>query len=177
LIGPEALETDERFVERLEFIESDLADLLDSAELALIKILDDFAGVFAFFGEADADGAAVDVAALVVDIAHVDELFEIVGHVRAEVIAACLEFTGGQFARADVIEQQRLYAVEFGATETIEFVFDDIEKEAMETLDQTEGLEIFALDDWVFGIFLWRGLARNIQRNAHSVTSLLFYLV
>jgi hypothetical protein len=60
-----------------------------------------------------------------VDVAHINELLEIVGDVGAQIIAPRLQLSGGQFAFADVIEQQRLDAVELGSVQTVGEVSGD----------------------------------------------------
>src|SRR5207237_7814681 len=66
LVGPEALQTHQRLVQRLEVVERDLADGLDGAQLASVELLDRVTRLHALGGEADAHRAAVLVRALVV---------------------------------------------------------------------------------------------------------------
>jgi hypothetical protein len=61
------------------------------------------------------------------DIAHLDKLLEIVGDVRAEIVAAGPQFARGQLRVADVEQKQRLNAVYVRTTGAIEFVLDDVE--------------------------------------------------
>src|SRR6266850_5872846 len=70
LVGPEPLEPVQRFVERRELLGIDAADLLHGAHVLLIERLDDVAHLAALVGEPDADRAAVDARALVVEEAH-----------------------------------------------------------------------------------------------------------
>jgi hypothetical protein len=51
LVGPEALKTNERLVERLKVVRGDAANLLQRFQLAQIKAIDHLAHVLAFFGE------------------------------------------------------------------------------------------------------------------------------
>src|SRR5262249_56335427 len=102
LVGPEPLEPLERFVEAGELVGRDTADLLDRADVLLVKQRYDVAYFTAALGELDAHGAAIDARALVVEEAHLHELLQIVGHVRAEIVTARAQFTGGQFLVADV---------------------------------------------------------------------------
>src|SRR5689334_13419890 len=96
--------------------------------------------------QADTHRAAVGIGPLVVDVAHVDELLEVIRNVRTEVIAARLELTGRQLALTDVVKQEGLHAVEFGAALAIEFVLDDVEQEPMQPLDQPQRLEVFTAE-------------------------------
>ena len=79
-------------------------------------------------------------------VAHVDELLQVVGDVRAEIVAARLQFAGRQLAVADVVEQQRLHAIELGAAEAIELVLDHVEQKAVQPLDQSQRLQILAAE-------------------------------
>lgn len=78
LIRPEALQAHQGAIEPANIIMGDFTDRLDRAELALIEMMHDLAGCLALLGQADAHRAAVGLGALVMDIAHVDQLLEIV---------------------------------------------------------------------------------------------------
>src|SRR5208283_2354089 len=67
---------------------------------------------------------------------------DVVGDVRAEVVAARAQLAGGQLLVADVEQQQRLHGVDVGAAAPIELVLDDVEKAAMQPLDHRQGLKI-----------------------------------
>src|SRR4051794_22262767 len=67
LVGPEALETVQRLVQRDELVGVDAADLLHRAHVLLIELLDDVAHVTAFVGQLDAHRAAINAAALMVE--------------------------------------------------------------------------------------------------------------
>src|SRR3990167_7045793 len=75
-------------------------------------------------------------------IAHLDELLQIVGNVRAEIIAARAQLAGRQLAAVDVEQQERLHAVDVRAVAAVEFVLDHVEQPAMQPLDQRKRLEI-----------------------------------
>jgi hypothetical protein len=92
----------------------------------------------------------------VIEEAHLDELLQIVGDVRAEVIAARAQLTRGQLLVADVEEQERLHRVDVGAALAIEFVLDDVEQTAMQPLDQRQGFEVVRLDVFEPGLTLGR---------------------
>ena len=111
-VVPEAVEPLQRAVHLLEFFGVDAADLLDRADMALVEPADHFGDRLALRRQADADRTAVDARALVVDEAEVDQLLQIVGDVRAEIVAARAQFAGGQLRIADVEQQQRLDGVD-----------------------------------------------------------------
>src|SRR6266581_3105789 len=142
LVGPEPLEPVQRLVQGRELLVRDAADLFYGLDVLLIERVDDAADFLALCGEADADRAAIDARALMIEEAEFDQLLQIVGDVGAEVIAARAQFAGGQFLVADVIEQQRLHGVDVGAAAAIEFILDDIEQPAMQPLHQSQSFEI-----------------------------------
>src|SRR5437867_439117 len=109
LVGPEPLEPVQRLVQRRELLVRDTADLLHGLDVLLIERVDDLADFLAVRGEADADRAAIDARALMIEEAEFDELLEVIGDVGAEVIAARTQLARGQFLVTDVIEQQRLH--------------------------------------------------------------------
>src|SRR5262245_48304494 len=93
LVGPEALETGERLVKALEFLDAQADDFLDCLQLTVIERIDARTDVLAARREAHAHRALIRAGAFVADIARLDQLLEIVGDVRALVVAACLQFT------------------------------------------------------------------------------------
>src|SRR5882757_5942930 len=131
LVGPEPLEPVQRLVQRRELLVRDAADLLHGLDVLLIERVDDLADFLALRGQADADRAAIDAAALMIEEAEFDELLQIVGDVGAEVIAARAQFARGQFLVADVVEQERLHRIDIGAAAAVESVLDDVEQAAM----------------------------------------------
>src|SRR5690242_3333599 len=138
LVGPEALEPVQRLVQPSELVGRDAADLLDRAHVLLVERAHRLAHVGALVGQLGADRAAVDARTLVIEEAHLDELLQIVGDVRAEVIAARAQLTRGQLLVADVEQQQRLHGVDVGAAPAVEFVLDDVKQAAMQPLDQRQ---------------------------------------
>src|SRR5438105_2669508 len=142
LVGPEPLEPVQRLVQRRELFIRDATDLLHRLDVLLIERVDDAANFLALCSQADADRAAINARALMVEEAELDELLQIVGDVRTEVVAARAQFARGQFLVADVIEQQRLHRIDVGAAAAIEFILDDIEQAAMQPLHQSQGFEI-----------------------------------
>src|SRR5450631_955447 len=96
LVGPEPLEPVQRLVQGREFLVRDAADLLHRLDVLLIERVDDLADLLALRGQADADRAAIDAAALMIEEAEFDQLLEVIGDVGAEVIAARAQFARGQ---------------------------------------------------------------------------------
>src|SRR6056297_2306602 len=146
LVAPEALEALQCFVHRLDPRIPEHARFLEAARVALEKAGDDIANLPATVGEAHADRAAVDLAALVVHVAGLDELLEVVGDVRALVVAAGLQLARGDFVFADVEEQKRLDGVDVEQAEPLELVLDDVEQEAVQAFDQGETFEIVRVE-------------------------------
>src|SRR6185503_17564147 len=133
LVGPEPLEAVQRLVQGRELLVRDAADLLHRLDVLLVKRVDDLADFLALRGQADADRAAIDAGALMIEEAELDELLQIIGDIGAEVVTARAQFARGQLLVADVIEQQRLHRIDVGAAAAIEFVLDDVEQPAMQT--------------------------------------------
>src|SRR5262249_37332637 len=142
LVGPEAFEAMQRLVEHAELVGVDAADLLDRAHVLLIKRVDDVAHLAAFVGELDAHRAPIDARALMIEETHLDEFLEIVGNVRAEIVATRAQLTGGEFLVADIVEQQRLHRIDVGAAAAVELVFDHVKQAPMQPLDERQGIEI-----------------------------------
>src|SRR5262245_33826037 len=110
--------------------------------MLLVELLHDLVDLLALLGEADAHRAAVETRPLVMQIAHLDELLQIVGNVRAEVVAARAQLTSGKFGIADVEQEQRLHAVDVRTPAPIKLILDDVEQATMKALDKRQGLEI-----------------------------------
>ena len=68
---------------------------------------------------------------IMMNVAEVDELLQVIGHVRTEIVTARAQFTRGQFLVADVKQQKRLHAVHDALAATVQFVFDDIKELAV----------------------------------------------
>src|SRR5690606_9027053 len=114
-VVPEAVEPLKGPVHLAELLRFDPPDLLDGTDMAVIEPGDDLGHLFPFRRQADADRAAVDARTLVVDETHVDQLLQIVGYVRAEIVAARAEFAGREFRIADVEEKQSLDGIDVAA--------------------------------------------------------------
>ena len=115
---------------------------MDRLAVLVVQRLDNLVHRPALLGQADAHRAAVDPRAGMMEIAHLDELLDVVGDVRAEVVAAGAQLARGQLLVADVVEQQRLDAVDVVAAAALELVLDHVEEAAVQPLDQVQRLEI-----------------------------------
>src|SRR6056297_2261424 len=146
LVAPEALEALEGSVHGLDPRIPEHARFLEAARVALEEAGDDIANLAAAFGEAHADRAAVDLAALVVHVARLDELLEVVGDVRALVVAAGLQLARGDLVVADVEQQERLHGVDVEQAEPLELVFHDVEQEAVQAFDEGKAFEVFRVE-------------------------------
>src|SRR5262249_48936290 len=60
------------------------------------------------------------------------ELLDIVGDIRAEVIAARAQFAWRQLLARYIVKEQGLHAVDVAAAAAVEFVLDDVEQAAVE---------------------------------------------
>ena len=136
----------EQLVHLAEFALADAADLLDRTDVTLVELRDGLGHVLSGVGQADADRAAVDARTLVVDEAEVDQLLDVVGDVRAEIVAARAQFAGGQFGVADVEEEQRLDGVDVRAARPVELVLDHVEQATVQAFDEVEGFQIEIAD-------------------------------
>src|SRR5215510_14160648 len=96
MIGPEPLEPVQRLVQRRELLVRDAADLLHGLDVLLVQRVDDLADLLALRGQADAHRTAINARALMIEEAELDQLFQIVGDVGAEVIAARTKLTRGK---------------------------------------------------------------------------------
>src|SRR5262249_42035526 len=116
LIGPEPLEALQRLVERRELLAIDPADLGHGVNGLLVERIDDVPHLAPLVGELDAHRAAVDPRALMIEVSHLHQLLEVVGHVGAEIIAPRAQLAGGEILLADVVQEQRLHRIDIGAT-------------------------------------------------------------
>src|SRR6201993_5288752 len=105
----------QRLVQRRELLVRDTADLLDRLDVLLIERIDDAADLLTLRGQANADRAAINARALMIEEPELDELLQIVEDVGAEIVAARAQLARGQLLVADVVEQERLHRVDVGA--------------------------------------------------------------
>src|SRR4029078_9333066 len=146
LVSPEALEPNQRLIQRLKIVDADAAHLLQRLELPLIKPVHHIGHLLPFLGEPHPHRPPVGGRALMVDVAGIDQLLEIVRDVGAEIEAAARELAGRQFGIADVEQQQSLHAVDVRAAQAFKFIFDDINKQSMKPLDKLQGNKIAPLE-------------------------------
>ena len=132
----------QRLVEGRELLGIDAADLLDRANVLLVKPFDGVANLAALVGQRDAHRATIDARALMIKEAHLDELLEVIGDVGAEVVAARTQLARGELLVAYVVEQQRLHRIDVSPAAAIELVLDHVEQAAVQPLHQCQGLEI-----------------------------------
>src|SRR5512132_2410017 len=106
------------------------------------RIIDD---VQRLLGEANADGPPVVRRTLMLKVAHFGQLLDVVGTVRALIIATLDEIADGDLLLADIRDEQRLDAVDVANAQAIQFSAEQIEKPAMQPLDQPRQFEVFLL--------------------------------
>src|SRR5262245_3989103 len=111
-----------------ELAQLDPARGLDQVDVTVEEAGDDLADAAALFCQADAHRAAIALRANVVDEAALDELLQIVRHVRTKIVAARAQLAGGQLLFADVEQKQGLDAVHVRLIDALEFVLDDVEQ-------------------------------------------------
>jgi hypothetical protein len=103
----------------------------------------------------------------VVDIAGLNQLLQVVGDIRAEIVAAAGQLSRRQFGVADVVQEQRLHAVHVGTAQAFELILDDVEKQSMQTLNELQGHQIAALE--IFWL-LCTGTSPYSQDHCHTPT-------
>ena len=109
LVGPEALQPLQRLVGFFHEITVDTANLLNRRKLPVEKRRQPVTHLKTVLRQRDPLGAPVDIGTLVLDVAFVDQLFEIVGNIRTEIVTARAQFARRQFGVANIVEKQRLH--------------------------------------------------------------------
>src|SRR5690606_17131503 len=104
-IVPETVQALQGAVHLLELLGIDAADLLDRTDVTVIEARDDLGDLLPLRRQAHPHRTAVDTRTLVVDEAQIDQLLQIVRHVRAEIVTARAQFARRQFGRTDIEEQ------------------------------------------------------------------------
>src|SRR5580704_12668417 len=140
LVGPVSLEAQQRGIHPNEVVARDAADLFDRTRMLLIDPSDDAVDLFAPLGQADPNRAAVDARAGMMEEADLDQLLDVIGNIRAEIIAACAQFAGGQFLVADIIQEQCLYRVDVGSPAAVELILDNVQQSTMKPFDHRQSL-------------------------------------
>src|SRR6266511_1167304 len=146
LVGPEPLEALQRPVQHRELVAVDATDLSHAGQMLLVERIDDVAHLASLIRELDAHGTAVDPRALMIEIPHLDQLLEVIGHIGAEIVSARAQLASGEILLADVVQEQRLYGIDIVAAPAVELVLDDVEQPTMQTLEQGQGFEIVRTD-------------------------------
>ena len=90
------------------------------------------------------EGAPVVGRALLEQIAVLDHLLDVVGYVRAQVIAALGEFAHRQLLLADIEEDQGLNVVEVTNAQAVQLGLDHFKALAVQTLDQRYSFDVNA---------------------------------
>jgi hypothetical protein len=90
----------------------------------------------------DADGPSVMGRALLDQVAVLHHLANIVRHVRAEIVATVRQFTDRQLFLTDIEQNQRLNIVDVLDPETVKLCFHDLQKLAVEPLDQFDRFKV-----------------------------------
>ena len=93
-------------------------------------------------GQPHPNRAAVDLAALVVHIAHIHQFFQVIADVAALIVAAAFQLSGGDFIVADVEQQQRLHGVDVQHADAFEFILDHVQQQAVQPFNQPERIEV-----------------------------------
>src|ERR1700729_3537593 len=140
LVGPVSLEAQQGGIHPNEVIAGNAANLFDRTRMLLIDPGDDAVHLFASLGQADPDRATVDARAGMMEEADLDQLLDVVGNVRAEIIAARAQLASGQFLVADIVQEQRLHRVDVGSPSAVELILDHVQQSAMKPLDHRQSL-------------------------------------
>ena len=141
VVAPIALERAQDLVHRRQLLAGD--DLaLELDRVLLVQLVDPPAKLEALLRHPHPGHAAVVGRAFLAEIAILDQLLDVVGDIRAQVVAARGQFADRQLLVADVRQDQALHVVDVLDPEPIELRLDDIEEASMETLDQPDGLKV-----------------------------------
>src|ERR1700733_13968205 len=140
LVGPVSLEAQQGGVHSSEVVAGDTADLFNRTRVLLIDASDNAVDLLAPFGQADPNRAPVDPRTGMMEKSHLDQLLDVIGNIRAEIIAARAQFARGQFLVADIVQEQRLHRVDVGTAATVELILDDVQQPAMKPFDHGQSL-------------------------------------
>src|SRR6266446_7623048 len=142
LIQPESLQALEADVQVLEVLTADIADGLDRLEMAVEQFGHGVANLASLLGQADMNGASIDVGALVIDVAGFDKFLQIVRNVRSEIVTACPQLARRQFLVPNVEQEQSLDAVDHALAAAVQFILDHVEQLAVQALHEIEAFKI-----------------------------------
>src|SRR5579884_396084 len=110
--------------------------------VAAVHRAEPVAQLASLFGQADMDRPAVVDRAFLGEIAVLDHLLDVVGHVRAEIAAAQRQFPDGHLGIADVEQHHALHVVDVVNAEPVELELDDLKEVTVKALDERNHLEI-----------------------------------
>ena len=167
MVGPEALQSGQCLVELVELLNVKSRDLLHGKKLAVVEGVNALADDLALGRELHPHRAFIGVGALVVNVALLHQFLEIVGHVRALVVAAGFQLPRSQFGVGDIEQQQRLHRIYFLSAVTVKIILDQIKQAPVKALNQGERLHVAALDR----------IADRFRSCCHFVTHLATHLI
>ena len=75
-----------------------------------------------------------------VHIAQFDQLFQIIGHVRALIIAARFQLARGHLILADVEQEQRLDRVDFQQVDPLKLILHHIQQQPVQPFDHRKAI-------------------------------------
>jgi len=78
----------------------------------------------------------------VVHIAQLHQFFQVIGYVRALIVAARFQLARGDLILADVEQQQRLNRVDFQKRKPLKLILDDVKQQPVQPFHQREVVEI-----------------------------------
>src|SRR5215469_868202 len=142
LIDPKTLQAPQACADQFEVRRTDITDCFQRNQVTVKEAAQHVANRLTFARQPHQDRASIHRRAFVVDIARFDQLLEIVGHVRSEIMTAGAQLAGGQLLVSNIKEQKRLDTVDFALIPSIKLVLDDIQQLPVQALDKTERLEI-----------------------------------
>src|ERR1700746_439455 len=107
-----------------------------------------------------------------IEVSHLHQLLEVVGHVGAEIITPRAQLAGGEILLADIVQKQRLHRIDIAAAPAIELILDDVEKATMQPLDPRQGFEIVRADvvEASFAIDRLHRFGNGFQHDTFPVT-------
>ena len=90
----------------------------------------------------DAHRASVNLASLMVHIAHFNKLLEIIADIGALIVTTGLQFPRRHFVVANIEKQECLHRVDLQHSNPLELVLDDVQQEPVQTLYKCERLQV-----------------------------------
>lgn len=112
LVGPIPLNPFERHVDVENFVGIDTCGFFHADSVTQEQVLDDIKDLASLFRQTDPDRTTINFTPLVVHEIIFNELLEVIGNIRALVIAPRFQFTCGDFIIADVEQKKPLDRVD-----------------------------------------------------------------